>query len=220
MRKLAGDWVRRLVIASLLATGAPVLAGPRPADPATLTLEAAVALALDHAPTLQEARAKVALARLDVKATRWWQWLIPSLSATQGFDFLAGQERAAVALSLDLSKFLGQGAREAERARIELAQRERALEVARAEVIAEVTRAVYHRTATRAAGQVREEAVAHAAKLRALEAIRFEHGTGDLAPLLHAEAALAGARLELLTAQQAAALAELALLRALGLPLP
>jgi outer membrane protein, heavy metal efflux system len=193
---------------------------PPPVDAATLSLEAALALALDHAPKLQEARARVALARLDVRATQWWQWLIPTLAASQGYDFLAGQERAALALSFDVSKFLGKGAREAEAARIGLAQAERAVEVARAEVVAEVTRAVYQRTATRAAVEVREEAVAQAVKLRTLEAIRFEYGTGDLAPLLHAEAALARARLELLSARQEAALAELALLRAAGLPLP
>jgi outer membrane protein len=207
-------------VALCLALAGPAAAEPPPLDSATVTLEEAVALALESAPKLQEARAKVALARLDVRATQWWQWLIPSLSASQGFDFLAGQERAAVALSLDLSKFLGKGAREAEAARIGLAQAERALEVARAEVVAEVTRAVFHRSATRAAVQVREEAVAHAVKLRALETIRFEHGTGDLGPLLQAEAALARARLELLAAQQEAALAELALGRAIGQPLP
>jgi outer membrane protein len=207
-------------VALCFALAAPAAAEPPPIDPATVSLEEAIALALESAPKLQEARAKVALARLDVRATQWWQWLIPSLSASQGFDFLAGQERAAVALSLDLSKFLGKGAREAEAARIGLAQTERALEIARAEVVAEVIRAVYHRTATRATVRVREETVAHAVKLRALEEIRFEHGTGDLAPLLQAEAALARARLELLAAQQEAALAELALGRAIGLPLP
>jgi outer membrane protein TolC len=62
--------------------------------------------------------------------------------------------------------------------------------------------------------------VAHAVKLQALETIRFEHGTGDLAPLLQAEAALTRARLELLAAQQEAALAELALGRAIGFPIP
>jgi outer membrane protein TolC len=212
-------WLAVIVVTLALGGRVPPGAAEPPAvDHATVTLEDAVALALEHAPKLQEARAKVALARLDVRATRWWQWLVPSLSAHQGFDFLAGQERAAVALSLDLSKFLGKGAREAEAADIGLAQAERALAVARAEVIAEVTRAVFHRTATRAAVEVREAALAQAMKLRALETIRFDYGTGDLAPLLHAEAAVACAGLELLTGQQEAALAELALRRAIGLP--
>ena len=57
-------------------------------------------------------------------------------------------------------------------------------------------------------------------KLHVLEAIRFEHGIGDLAPLLRAREALARARLEILTARHDARLAELALLRAIGLPLP
>jgi len=189
-------------------------------DPAALTLTEAIALALEHAPKLQDARAKVALAHLDVRATRWWTWLIPTVTAHQGYDFLSAQERAAVALSLDLSKLLGKGAREAEQAQLALAQAERALDAARTEVVTEVTRAVFQLTSARAAIEVREDAVVHVVKLQALEAIRFEHGTGDLAPLLRAREALARARLELLTAGHEAHLAELALRRAIGLPLP
>ncbi len=59
---------------------------------------------------------KVLLARLEVRSTAWWTWLIPSVTAHQGYDLLAQQQRAAVALSLDLSKLLGKGAQEAERA--------------------------------------------------------------------------------------------------------
>ena len=215
------SWRVALGVALVLLLALPSQAEPPPSvDPLSLSLDEAIALALDHAPTLQDARAKVALARLDVRATQWWTWLIPTVSAHQGYDFLAGQERAAVALSVDLSKFLGKGAREAEQASLGLEHAQRALDVARDAVITEVTKAVFHVTATGATAQVREEAVAHALKLQALETIKFEHGTGDLAPLLHAQAALARARLDLLTTQQATRLAELALLRAIGLPLP
>jgi outer membrane protein TolC len=74
--------------------------------------------------------------------------------------------------------------------------------------------------AARATVQVREAAVAHAVKLELLERIKFEHGTGDLAPLLQAEGGLARARLELLQAKQAADLAALGLYRAVGLVAP
>ena len=198
-------------------------AGPAaadPTDPAALTLDAALALAREHAPALQEARARVALAQLDVRATRWWTWLLPSISASQGYDFLAGQERASVALSLDLSKLLGQGAREAARADLGLAQAERAVGVAEAAVVEAVTRAHFQLAAARATVQVRAEAVADAVKLDALEALRFIHGTGDLAPRLRARDALARARLDLLTAEQEVALAALALSRAIGAPGP
>jgi outer membrane protein TolC len=216
---------RRLLAAVFLATGLAAAAAraetaPPAIDPATLTLAEAVALARIHAPTLQEARAKVALARLDVRATRWWTWLIPSVSASPGYDFLAGQERASVALSLDLTKLLGQGAREAERADLALAQAERAVEIAEAAVVEAVTRAYFALVAIRATVEVRTAAIADALKLEALEAIRFAHGTGDLAPLLHARATLARARLDRLTAEQEAQLAALALRRAIGLPLP
>jgi len=216
----ASLWRPLLPAALALALATPALAAPPGVDPAALTLEESIALALTHSPKLQEARAKVALARLDVKAAQWWNWLIPQVTTHQGFDFLAAQERAAVALSLDLSKVLGAGPREAERARIGLEQAERALGEARGEVIAEVTRAFFELSAGRALVQVREEALAQALKLQALQAIRFELGSSELAPLLQAQAALARARLDLLRAQQEAQLAELALLRTLGLPLP
>jgi outer membrane protein TolC len=208
-------------LAAWLAVGGggfqPAAANSPVIDPADLPLETLLALARQHAPKLQDARAKVALARLDVRATQWWTWLVPSVTAHQGYDFLGGQERAAVALSLDVSKFLGAGARDAERARLGLAQAERALATAEADLAIEVTEAAFRATAARATTQVREAAVADALKLEVLERIKFEHGTGDIGPLLQAEGALARARLELLQAQQAAELAVLALYRAVGI---
>jgi outer membrane protein TolC len=209
-----------LAIGLTLATAGPSAASSAVIDPADLPLDALLELARQHAPKLMDARAKVALARLDVRGTAWWTWLVPSVTAHQGYDFLTGQERAAVGLALDLSKFVGAGARDAERARLGLAQAARALAVIEAEVVAEVVQARYQVTAARATVQVRETAVAHAVKLELLERIKFEHGTGDLAPLLQAEGALARARLELLQATQAAHLAALALYRAVGLGAP
>ena len=197
-------------LVSIAAAGSPFI------DPADLPLESLIELARTHAPKLQDARAKVALARLDVQATQWWTWLVPSVTAHQGYDFLTGQDRAAVALSLDLSKMLGAGTRDAERAHLGLAQAERALATAELDLVTEVTQAAFQATTARATVQVREMAVADALKLEALERIKFEHGTGDLAPLLHAQAALARVRLELLQAQQAQVLTTLALVRAIG----
>ena len=214
-------WRRPLAsLALLLALVAPAGAGSPFSDLVDLPLESLIELARAHAPKLQDARAKVALARLDVRGTQWWTWLIPSVTAHQGYDFLTGQERAAVALSLDVSKLLGAGAREAERAHLGLAQAERALAAAELDLVAEVTQAAFQATTARATVQVREAAVADALKLEALERIKFEHGTGDLAPLLQARAALARARLELLQAQQAQTLTTLALARALGVVAP
>jgi outer membrane protein TolC len=211
---------RLLVLVLLMALVPPAIARLPVIDAGALSVEELVTLARQHAPKLKDARAKVALARLDVRGTEWWTWLVPSVTAHQGYDFLTGQERAAVGLALDLSKFVGAGARDAERARLGLEQAARALAVIEAEVVAEVVQARYQVTAARATVQVRETAVAHAVKLELLERIKFEHGTGDLAPLLQAEGALARARLELLQATQAAHLAALALYRAVGLGAP
>ena len=207
--------------ACLTVVGGPPAGASSPfIDPAEVPLETLLDLARQHAPKLKDARAKVALARLDVRGTEWWTWLVPSVTAHQGYDFLTGQDRAAVGLALDLSKLVGAGARDAERARLGLEQAERALAVTEAEVVGEVVQALYQVTAARATVQVRETAVAHAVKLELLERIKFEHGTGDLAPLLQAEGALARARLELLQAKQTADLAALALYRAVGLVAP
>ncbi len=133
-----------LMVASLIvviepATGFAVPPGPSRAgaqdltphpDLGQLSLDAVVQLALEHSPKLKEARVKMLLARLEVRSTAWWTWLIPSVTAYQGYDLLAQQQRAAVALSLDLSKLLGKGAQEAERARLSLTQSEQALEAA------------------------------------------------------------------------------------------
>jgi outer membrane protein TolC len=214
-------WVA-VVVGLVLAVGpaSPVTASSPVIDPADLPLETLVALAYQHAPKLQDARAKVALARLDLKGTEWWTWLVPSVTAHQGYDFLTGQERAAVGLALDLSKFVGAGTRDAERARLGLEQAERALIATEAAVRAEVVQSAYQVATARATVQVREMAVAHAVKLELLERIKFEHGTGDLAPLLQAEGGLARARLELLQAKQTADLAALGLYRAIGLVAP
>ena len=217
---------RRIAIAVLvpvlmgLGAAPSSLAGSPFIDPAELPLETLLDLARQHAPKLKDARAKVALARLDIQGTEWWTWLVPSMTAHQGYDFLTGQDRAAVGLALDLSRFLGAGARDAERARLGLAQAERMFAATEAEVVGEVVQAAYQVAAARATVQVRETAVAHAVKLELLERIKFEHGTGDLAPLLQAEGGLARARLELLQAKQTADLAALALYRAVGLGTP
>ena len=208
------------IVVALVGGVPPGMANPPSIDPADLPLETLQDLARQHAPKLKDARAKVALARLDVRGTEWWTWLVPSVTAHQGYDFLTGQDRAAVGLALDLSKFLGAGARDAERARLGLEQAERALAATEAEVLAEVVQAAYLVATTRATVQVREMAVAHAIKLELLERIKFDHGTGDLAPLLQAEGGLARARLELLQAKQAADLAALGLYRAVGLVAP
>lgn len=209
-----------LMIMTVLGAATPSLARSPFLDPAEFPLETLLAHARQHAPKLKDARAKVALARLDVRGTEWWTWLVPSVTAHQGYDFLTGQERAAVGLALDLSKFLGAGARDAERARIGLEQAEQGLATTEAAVLAEVVQAAYQVAAARATVQVREAAVAHAVKLELLERIKFDHGTGDLAPLLQAEGGLARARLELLQATHAADLAALALYRAVGLVAP
>jgi outer membrane protein TolC len=87
-------------------------------------------------------------------------------------------------------------------------------------VIAEVTKAVFHRDATWEAVAVREKVLAHALKLHALHSIRFNHGSDDLPTLLQAEASFARAQLDLQAAQHEAHLARLNLRRVVGLPLP
>ena len=64
-----------MILVAVLALAGPVAS----LDVETLRLDDAITLALEQSPKLQDGRAKVALAQLDVKATSWWQWLVPSM---------------------------------------------------------------------------------------------------------------------------------------------
>ena len=50
----------------------------------TLTLENAITYALKHSPKIKQAKITVALAELDLKQTKWWNWFVPSLTLHQG----------------------------------------------------------------------------------------------------------------------------------------
>ena len=88
----------RAIAMACLAVLLAVAGGVSPAaanspfiDPADLPLDTLLELARQHAPKLKDARAKVALARLDVRGTEWWTWLVPSVTAHQGYDFLTAR---------------------------------------------------------------------------------------------------------------------------------
>ena len=98
MRSWRGAILGQGILALLVVLAPPASARSPVIDPVALSVEELVTLARQHAPKLQDARAKVALARLDLRGTEWWTWLVPNVTAHQGYDFLTGQERAAVGL--------------------------------------------------------------------------------------------------------------------------
>jgi hypothetical protein len=99
-------WLATGIVVVFFASAVPSLAAPPPVDVATLTLDEAIALAREQAAKVQDARAKVALAQLDVQATRWWQWLIPSVTAQPGYELLRTQQAVRLA-ELELLKAIG-----------------------------------------------------------------------------------------------------------------
>jgi len=59
----------------------------------TLTLEDAIAYALEHSPKIKQAKITVALAEIDLKQTRWWNWFVPSLTLHQGYEPALAESR-------------------------------------------------------------------------------------------------------------------------------
>ena len=184
-----------------------------------LTLNEAIAAALEHSPKIKEARANIALAELDVKAAVWWRRLIPHLAVTEGYDFLSQQERAHVAMTLDLSKLLGEGSREERQAGIRLFNTNLYLETVRRQTVREAAQAFFELTAARNTVPVKEEVLENNLKLQQILKIKFEHGSIELDRLLAIEEAISAARLEVLRARQLARLAEMKLIEAMGLPM-
>lgn len=192
---------------------------PKESIPEGLTLDQAVATALEHSPKIREAREKIALAELDVKATVWWRWLIPNLTVAEGYDFLNQQERAHVAMTLDLSKLLGEGSREERQAEIKLFNSNLHLETVRRQTAREAAQAFFEYAAARQEVPVREEVLENSLKLREVLKIKFDHGSVELDKMLAIEETISAARLEVLKAQQNARLAEMKLIEAIGLPM-
>jgi outer membrane protein TolC len=192
---------------------------PKESIPEGLTLDEAVATALEHSPKIGEAREKIALAELDVKAAVWWRWLIPNLTVAEGYDFLSQQERAHVAMTLDLSKILGEGLREERQAEIKLFNSNLYYETVRRQTAREAAQAFFEYAAARQAVPVKEEVLKNSLKLREVLKIKFEHGSIELDKLLAIEETISSARLEVLKARQNACLAEMKLIEAMGLPM-
>ena len=191
---------------------------PTVSIPEGLTLDEAVETALEHSPKIGEAREKIALAELDVKAAVWWRWLIPNLTVAEGYDFMSQQERAHVAMTLDLSKLLGEGSREEKQAEIKLFNSNLYYEAVRRLTAREAAQAFFEFAASRQAVPVKEEVLENSLKLLAVLKIKFEHGSIELDRMLAIEETISAARLEVLIARQNARLAEMKLIEAMGLP--
>ncbi len=84
----------------------------------TLTLDNAITYALEHSPKIKQAQITVALAELDLKQTKWWNWFVPSLTLHQGYDPALAESRLGVGISFDINKILGRGYREGKQARL------------------------------------------------------------------------------------------------------
>lgn len=184
-----------------------------------LTLDQAIANAVEHSPKIKEARANIALAELDVKAAVWWRRLIPRLTVAEGYDFLSLQKRAQVALSLDLSKLLGEGSREERQAEIKLFNAQLYLGSIERQAGREAAQAFFEWASARDAVPVKEEILENNLKLQQILKIKFEHGSIEIDRLLSVGEAISAARLEVLKANQNVRLAEMKLVEAMGLPM-
>jgi len=176
-----------------------------------LTLEQAVTYALEHSPKIKEAKITVALAELDLKHTKWWNWFVPSLTLHQGYNPALAESRMGVGISFDLNKILGGGYREGKQANLKLFDAEIYLINIKQSVIASVTKSYYDFLIARKKLEILEEQLQNSVKLREILKLKFESGQAQITQLLSISDAIAKNKLDLLKAQAEVKLTELKL---------
>ena len=181
----------------------------------TLTLEQALTFALQHAPAIAEAQITVALAELDLKRTRFWRRLVPSLNINHGYNPAVRDSRIGVGLSLDLNRIWEEG-NNAKATKLRWFNTEIYQNTVRSQVIIAVTRSYYDFVAAKKQVELLEDQLSTQLKLSALQKIRFEAGTAQLNPLLSMIQSVANTRLALLKAQADVKIQELRLKGEIG----
>ena len=182
----------------------------------TLTLDQALSFALEHSPKIKEARITVALAELDLKQTKWWNWFVPSLTLHQGYNPALAESRMGIGLSFDINKILGGGYSESKQARLKLFDSKIYLTNIKQTVIASVTKSYYDYLIAQKNIQLLEEQLQNTVKLKEILKLKFESGQAQITQLLSISDAIAQNKLDLLKAQAELKLTELRLKQEIG----
>ena len=185
-------------------------------DIQTLTLDQAIAYALEHSPQIKQAQITVALAELDLKSTRFWNWFVPSLTLHQGYNPALAESRLGIGINFDLNKILGGGYREGKQAGLKLFNAEIYLTNIKQAVITEVTKSYYDYVIAKKNIQILEEQLQNSIKLQEILKLKFESGQAQISQLLSTSESIATTKLALLKAQAEVKLTELRLKQEIG----
>ena len=182
----------------------------------TLTLDQAITHALEHSPKIKQAQITIALAELDLKQTKWWNWFVPSLTLHQGYNPALAESNMGIGISFDLNKILGRGHREGKQAGLKLFDAEIYLGNVKQAVIASVTKSYYDYVIAKKNIEILEEQLANAVKLQEILKLKFESGQAQITQLLATSESIATTKLTLLKAQAEVKLTELRLKQEIG----
>jgi len=183
----------------------------------TLTLEGAITFALEHSPKIKGAQITVALAELDLKQTRFWNWFVPSLTLHQGYDPALAESRLGIGISFDINKILGGGHKQGKQAKLKLFNSEIYLTNIKQVVIASVTQRYYDYIIAQKNIQILEEQLQNSVKLQEILKLKFESAQAQISQLLSAAESIATTKLALLKAQAEVKLTFLKLKQEIGL---
>jgi len=182
-----------------------------------LTLDQAITYALEHSPKIKEAQITVALAELDLKQTKWWNWFVPNLTLHQGYNPVLAENRMGVGISFDINKILGGGYNQSKQARLKLFDAEIYLSTIKNQVIADVTKSYYDFLIAKKNIEILEEQLQNNIKLQEILKLKFESGQAQITQLLSLSDAISKNKQQLLKAQAEVFLTELKLKQEVGL---
>ena len=211
-----------ITLISLIALITPKFSGagdkpePKQLNFKTLTLENTISYALEHSPKIKQAQITVALAELDLKSTRFWNWFVPRLTLHQGYNPALAESRLGIGISFDINKILGGGYRESKQAGLKLFNAEIYLTNIKQAVITEVTKSYYDYVIAKKNIQILEEQLQNSIKLQEILKLKFESGQAQISQLLNVSESIATTKLALLKTQAEVKLTELRLTQEIG----
>ena len=181
-----------------------------------LTLDDAITSALEHSPKIKEAEITVALAEIDLKQTRWFNWFVPSLSLHQGYNPALAESAMGLGVNFDLNQILGGGLRQSKQAKLHLFDAEIYLTNVKGTVIAAVTKSYYDYLISQENLNILREQLENSVKLQELLKLRFESGQATINQLLSLSESIATTKVAILKAQAEVKLTELKLKQEIG----
>jgi outer membrane protein TolC len=185
-------------------------------DLENLTLDDAIAYALLHSPTIKEAEITVALAEIDLKQTKWFNWFVPSLTLHQGYNPALAESRMGLGINLDLNQILGGGLNQGKKAKLKLFDAEIYLTRVKQTVIAAVTKSYYDYVIATKTLTILHEQLENSVKLNEILKLKFESGQVPINQLLSVGESISQTKLSVLKSEAEINLTQLKLKQDIG----